>query len=260
MRNYSCHIRGFLALLSFLTIIPTKIHDVFLAAEYFHLVPIVGLIEGVIVVLPLFIPIPSMMKAVLALLIFYILTGFNHLDGFADFIDALASRRKNEEALKIMKEPWRGTMAIVSTTLLIIITYASLTVLVDVENKWYYIVILAQVLAFESAFILAILSNPPTYQGLGKLFITKAKRPRKIIANIILMLIITSSILLFYSLSLVKILILIVMTTATLLTVLYAYIESHRVLGYSTGDVLGFCLELSRSTNLLIASILLSVG
>ncbi len=257
MHKYSCHIRGFLALLSFLTIIPTKVHDVFLAAEYFHLVPIVGFIEGVIVILPLFIPIPSMMKAILALLAFYILTGFNHLDGFADFIDALASRKKNEEALKIMKEPWRGTMAIASTTLLILVTYISLIVLV--ENKWYTI-ILAQVLAFESMFILAILSNPPTYQGLGKLFITKAKRPRKIMANIILMSIITFLILLLYSPDLVKILTLIIMTITTLLIILYAYVKSHRVLGYSTGDVLGFCLELSRSTNLLIASILLSVG
>jgi len=257
LHKYSCHIRGFLALLSFLTIIPTKVHDVFLAAEYFHLVPIVGFIEGVIVILPLFIPIPSMMKAILALLAFYILTGFNHLDGFADFIDALASRKKNEEALKIMKEPWRGTMAIASTTLLILVTYISLIVLV--ENKWYTI-ILAQVLAFESMFILAILSNPPTYQGLGKLFITKAKRPRKIMANIILMSIITFLILLLYSPDPVKILTLIIMTTTTLLIILCAYVKSHRVLGYSTGDVLGFCLELSRSTNLLIASILLSVG
>ena len=257
MHKYSYHIRGFLALLSFLTIIPTKVHDVFLAAEYFHLVPIVGFIEGVIVILPLFIPIPSMMKAILALLAFYILTGFNHLDGFADFIDTLASRKKNEEALKIMKEPWRGSMAIASTTLLILVTYISLIVLV--ENKWYSI-ILAQILAFESMFILAILSNPPTYQGLGKLFITRAKRPRKIMANIILMLVITFLILLFYGPDLVKILTLIIMTITTLLTILYAYVKSHRVLGYSTGDVLGFCLELSRSANLLIASILLSVG
>jgi len=257
LHKYSYHIRGFLALLSFLTIIPTKVHDVFLAAEYFHLVPIVGFIEGVIVILPLFIPIPSMIKAVLALLTFYILTGFNHLDGFADFIDTLASRKKNEEALKIMKEPWRGSMAIASTTLLILVTYISLIVLV--ENKWYSI-ILAQILAFESMFILAILSNPPTYQGLGKLFITRAKRPRKIMANIILMLVITFLILLFYGPDLVKILTLIIMTITTLLTILYAYVKSHRVLGYSTGDVLGFCLELSRSANLLIASILLSVG
>lgn len=257
MHKYSYHIRGFLALLSFLTIIPTKVHDVFLAAEYFHLVPIVGFIEGVIVILPLFIPIPSMIKTVLALLAFYILTGFNHLDGFADFIDALASRKKNEEALKIMKEPWRGTMAIASTTLLILVTYISLVVLI--ENKWYSI-IFAQVLAFESMFILAILSNPPTYQGLGKLFITRAKRPRKIMANIILMLVITSLILLLYGPDPVEILTLIIMTIATLLTMLYAYVKSHRVLGYSTGDVLGFCLELSRSANLLIASVLLSVG
>ena len=257
MHKYSYHIRGFLALLSFLTIIPTKVHDVFLAAEYFHLVPIVGFIEGVIVILPLFIPIPSTIRAVLALLAFYILTGFNHLDGFADFIDTLASRKKNEEALKIMKEPWRGSMAIASTTLLILVTYISLIVLV--ENKWYSI-ILAQILAFESMFILAILSNPPTYQGLGKLFITRAKRPRKIMANIILMLVITFLILLFYGPDLVKILTLIIMTITTLLTILYAYVKSHRVLGYSTGDVLGFCLELSRSANLLIASILLSVG
>lgn len=258
MRKHSHYIRGFLALLSFLTIIPTRVYDVALAAEYFYLIPIVGFIEGLIAVLPLLMPIPLMLKAALTLLLLYVLTGFNHLDGFADFVDAIMSKRSNEEALKIMKEPWRGTMAIASVVLLIILTYVSIIILAE-GNKWY-VIVLAQILTFESSFILAVLSNPPTYQGLGRLFVTKVKRSGKIIANIALALVAVFSILIPYITDYNAILTLIFMVSTTLLTVLYVYIKAHSILGYSTGDVLGFCLELSRLVNLLTASILLSIG
>ncbi len=257
MKTVRKYINGFLALISFATIIPTGIHDISAAAEFFYLIPLVGFIEGLIVIPLLFIPITSFLKAILVLLVLYTITGLIHIDGFTDFIDALASRKTGEEVLKIMKEPCRGAIAIVSDILLIIVTYIALVIVANNEYNWY-IILISQIFAFESIFLLATISNSPKYEGLGKLFITKAKDIKKSLVNILLLILLLFIVA--YNINMMKILSLVSAAIITLIILLYTNIKSHKVLGYANGDILGFCLELSRTSILFITSILIALG
>ncbi len=248
--------KGFLALLSFLTIIPTRVHDLLLAAKYFYLVPLVGLVEGAIVILPLYTSLPLELKAVLALTLSYLITGFNHIDGFADFTDAIASRKKGVEALRIVKEPWKGPMAIIATILLVLTTFASLMYL---SIRYYYTVIIAHILAGESMFILASVSGQPDYKGLGSVFIAEAKKPYKIMLNSVIASLALVPLSYLYGLQPLVTVATLLMALAMMVAVLYTYVKAHSILGYSNGDVLGFCYELTRTVTLLAAAIPLSI-
>ena len=262
MSKLGRHVRGFLALLSFLTIIPTQVYDVVLASRYFYIVPLVGVIEGLITALPILLSIPLILKALLATLLMYVLTGFMHIDGFADFIDALASGKRGEEALRIMKEAWRGSIAIASVNLLILTSFVSLNFLVI--TRWFILIIIAQILASESMFILARISKSSPYEGLGRLFITQSKTNNKTLLSVVLTLIV---ILLFLTIPslvssfrfLIVILTSIIMSVTTILTIMYTHTKSHDVLGFVNGDALGFCFELSRTLNLLTASVIITL-
>jgi len=60
------------------------------------------------------------------ILIPILLTGFIHLDGFMDTSDAILSRRKFEEKLRILKDPHTGAFAVIMVALLFIFQYAAL--------------------------------------------------------------------------------------------------------------------------------------
>ncbi len=248
-------VKGFLALLSFLTIIPTRVHDLLLGARYFYMVPLVGLVEGFIVVLPLYTGLPLELKALLALILSYLVTGFNHIDGFADFIDAIASRKHGEEALRIIKEPWKGPMAIISTILLVLTAFTSIMYL---STRYYYLVVTSHVLASESMFLLAVFSRQPGYQGLGSLFIGEAKKNTSIIYNIVVAALVLALLTYMYRPFPLVMIAFLLMTLTAMVTVFYTYVKAHSILGYSNGDVLGFCFELTKTATLLVAVVPLS--
>lgn len=243
-----------MALLSFLTIIPTGIHDLSLASRFFYLSPIIGLIEGLVAVSPMFLDAPTYVRAAIILVLSHLITGFNHLDGFADLSDAIASGRRGEDMLRIMKKPERGAAAIASTTLLIIVSYSSLLELVD--ELWWQMIMLSHVLASESMYLLAISSTPPGYDGLGRVFIVESKRGVGAMVNLI-------------SFGFILILILsfgggltphgLTMVAAMILIVTYTRVKSHRILGFVNGDVLGFCYELTKAATLILPAALTSI-
>lgn len=249
-------LKGFLALLSFLTIIPTRVHDIQLAARHFYLVPLVALIEGLIVALPLYTSLPLELKAVIALVLSYIITGFNHIDGFADFTDAIASRKRGKEALRMVKEPWKGPMAIVATVLLILIVYTSLTYL---SRVCYYFIITSHVLAGEAMFVLAIISKRPEYPGLGNMFIVEAKEKHHILSNVLLTSVLLLLLTYVYYLGFSIVVGSLTMILAMMMAVLYTYVKAHSILGFSNGDVLGFCYELVKAVTLLVSVVSLSI-
>ncbi len=249
-------VKGFLALLSFLTIIPTGVHDIYLAARSFYTVPLIGFIEGLIVVLPFYTSLPVGVKAVIALLLSYIITGLNHVDGFADFVDAIASRKRGGEALKVIKEPWKGPMAIASTILLVLVTYTCLQHL----YKYTDIIVVAHILAAESMYLLAVFSNKPDYRGLGTLFIEESKKPPRVIANIAVFLALLIVLVLVYASEPITTITFMAMSLGMMASVFYTYVKSHSILGYSNGDVLGFCYELTRTLVLLLAVIPLTIA
>jgi len=244
-------VKGFMALLSFLTIIPMRVHDLSSASRFFYLTPIIGLLEGSIAVAPILLDTPIYVRATLILAISYLITGFSHLDGFADFADVLGSGRSGEDALKIMKEPGRGAIATAATTLLIIVAYSSLIALVS--RGWWHVIILSHVLASESMYLLATASTPPSYHGLSRDFIIESKHRARIAVNLLSLGVISLAIAYIRWDSIRHQLAAI---APTIIAIIYTRMKSHRVLGFANGDVLGFCYEVSKAAILIFSATL----
>ena len=254
MRRLLEKVKGFMALLSFLTIIPTGVHDLASASRLFYLAPIIGLLEGSMAVAPILLDTSIYVKAALILVISYLITGFSHLDGFADFADALGSGGSGEDALRIMKEPGRGAIATAATTLLIIVAYSSLIVLV--AEGWWQVIMLSHVLASESMYLLSMVSTPPGYHGLGRNFIIESKHGARIAMNLLTL----GAIFLLISyirrdLAYCQLAVIV----PTIIAVAYTWMKSHRVLGFVNGDVLGFCYELVKAATLIFSATLTSL-
>jgi len=245
--------KGFMALLSFLTIIPTGVHDLESASKLFYLAPVVGLLEGSMAAAPILLNAPIYVRAALILVASYLITGFSHLDGFADFADALGSGRSGEDALKIMKEPGRGAISTAATALLIIVVYSSLVALV--ARGWWDVIILSHVSASESMYLLAMVSAPPSYRGLSRDFIIESKRGARIAINLLAVGVI------FFVIAYIRrdtICHRLMMIASTIIAVIYTRMKSHRVLGFANGDVLGFCYELAKAAALMSSAALTS--
>ena len=245
--------KGFMALLSFLTIMPTGVHDLESASSLFYLAPVVGLLEGSIAAAPILLNAPIYVKAALILAVSYLITGFSHLDGFADFADALGSGRSGEDALRIMKGSGRDAVAVAATILLIIVAYSSLTVLA--AEGWWHVIVLSHVSASESMYLLAMASAPPSYRGLGRNFITESKRGARIAMNLLAVGAI------FLAIAYIRrdaICHQLAIIASTLIAVIYTRVKSHRVLGFANGDVLGFCYELAKAAALISSAALTS--
>ena len=254
MRSLLEKFKGFMALLSFLTIIPTEVHDLESASRSFYLAPIIGLLEGSIAAIPILLNAPIYVKAALILVISYLITGFSHLDGFADFADALGSGRRGEDALKIMKKPGRGAISTAATALLLIVVYSSLVALV--AGGLWDIIILSHVSASESMYLLSMVSTPPSYHGLSRDFIIESKRGARIAINLLAVGAIFLAIAyirrdtIYHQLT---------MIASTIIAVIYTWVKSHRVLGFANGDVLGFCYELAKASALISSTTLTSL-
>jgi adenosylcobinamide-GDP ribazoletransferase len=246
------------SLISFLTIIPTGSYDIEEAAKCFPLVPFVGLIVSSIASVPLFLS-QKPPFVLLTFLLLYILTGLNHLDGFADFVDTLASGKKGEEALRVLKEPWRGAFSQAALSLVIMSTFISVYYL----KKDVLSIIIAHILSYESMYLVANMAPPPPYRGLGRIFIEKSSSSRAKVSNALSL--IASLLLLYIVLYIVNMSVYKVISetlVVVFISVLVSYISSKQAkgtLGFVNGDVMGYTLELSRTLNLLGIALLKAI-
>lgn len=89
--------------------------------------PFVGAIIGGINFLVCFlldkINTPFMIIAFLMTFIPLLLTGFMHLDGFIDTVDAIGSYREKEERIRILKDSHVGAFGVISVSLLLLATF-----------------------------------------------------------------------------------------------------------------------------------------
>ncbi len=242
------------SLLTFFTIIPAGSYDIEEAARCFPLIPLIGLLISFIGALPLFF-VKNILMTLLSFLILYILTGLNHIDGFADFVDVIASRKVGEEALKVLKEPWRGAFSQASVTMLMLTVFVSI----------YYLksdplfIILVHIFSYNSMFLVATFGTPSPYRGLGRIFIEASTGFKAKISNILAL---TSSLLMIYltaflfNNNIIKIILYtIISLIVSLLVAILSLHQANKTLGFVNGDVMGYTLELSRALNLLVLAI-----
>ena len=130
----------FMAWGNFLSIpCPKKIWDNNLRKEMLSLLPLVGLIAGLIEFLLLmlvrsiyghgFFPIP--VAAFILTLITFGISGFMHADGFMDCSDAILSRRDLEERRRILKDSTVGAFSVISMIFMVLGTYAAFTAITE---------------------------------------------------------------------------------------------------------------------------------
>ncbi len=255
-------IKGIKSLLSLLTTIPIGEKDIESGARIFYLVPLIGLIEGCIVGAIL-----SVMKilqlsmdiiATLYIAIHIAVTGGIHIDGYADYLDAIGSHRRGEEALKIMKDSRKGTFSIAILILSLIISYISMKELITL-NPFELIPLLISIYvsATESMYIVAVIGREEPYRGLGYMFSKYAKPLKNIMVNVTIYILIILLILVI-NMRILLHLLAIVMLTITIS--FFSYRDSRYRIGFVTGDVMGFTYELLRILSLLTLSILVSWG
>ncbi|MEV4261797.1 adenosylcobinamide-GDP ribazoletransferase [Kribbella sp. NPDC049584] len=110
------------------------------------LAPVVGVViggvaAGVIALAQLVKPDADLLAAVLGVLVIAALSGGLHLDGLADFADALGSRRDRETMLRIMKQSDIGPFGVVAIVGVLLLDVAALTACIQFGYGWQAILI-----------------------------------------------------------------------------------------------------------------------
>ncbi|MFF1823000.1 adenosylcobinamide-GDP ribazoletransferase [Kribbella sp. NPDC058245] len=100
-----------------------------------------GVAAGVVALVQLVRPDADLLAAVLGVLAVAALSGGLHLDGLADFADALGSRRDRETMLRIMKQSDIGPFGVLSIIAVLLIDVAALTACIQSHFGWQAILI-----------------------------------------------------------------------------------------------------------------------
>ncbi|WUJ68616.1 adenosylcobinamide-GDP ribazoletransferase [Kribbella soli] len=105
------------------------------------LAPVVGVViggvaAGVISLVQLVKPEADLLAAVLGVLVIAALSGGLHLDGLADFSDALGSRRDRGTMLRIMKQSDIGPFGVVAIVGVLLLDVAALTACIQSGYGW----------------------------------------------------------------------------------------------------------------------------
>jgi adenosylcobinamide-GDP ribazoletransferase len=266
-------IRGFKGLISLLTIIPVGRSSLVDAASVFYMVPLSGLVEGVLLALPIYIlailDVNALVIGALYVTAHYILTGGIHLDGFADYSDILFSRASGSRAQLILKDPRRGSFAVIAVAInvsLSLATTATLSmILLSLTGLEGFIVLatilcLVYVASAESMFLTLSLAPPEPYEGMARVFSVKASGSRARLLNLIVYTLTLSVLALplalavgVEGLTLTLTPLLVVQALVTLFTVW----DSTSRLGFANGDVAGFSFELTRILSLTVLAVVL---
>lgn len=139
--------RGFFFALQFLTVIPVRTYASIDAKELGRstgLFPLVGAIQGIIIVganflfLKLF---PADITNILIMIVLILTNGGFHLDGFADTIDGLAGGNTKEEKLDIMRDSKIGAIGVVALILLLLTKFLAINSLqAEIKNYILFLI------------------------------------------------------------------------------------------------------------------------
>lgn len=239
-------------MISFLTIIPAggSFED---ASMHFYMVPIVGFIEGALSSIPVIVVKP--ITAALATALTYIINGFQHMDGFIDFSETLATGRRGYDAVKVLKDTHRGSFAITIGIIDILVVYSAL---VTMGGVTLVILPLTGAASAYSMFITANLGRQAD-SGMGRYFIVRSKGRLKLVYSTIIYVVIALAV----ALTMLHndaeaIMVITVSLIGALSSSLISIHLSHSRLGFVNGDVLGFSFELSKAIILTTLSLALT--
>ena len=252
-------LRSLKALASLLTSLPLGPSSLEDAARAFHLVPLVGLLEGVLVAsvleLSARLNLNPLLSGALFALAHVAVTGGLHLDGFSDYSDVVGARARGDRAASILKDPRRGSFAVTAVALNLLLTTAMAAQLRELSEARgagggvaLPLVTLCYVLSAESLYLTLLYSETEPYDGMAKPFSIEAKR-RGLKSNAAALAGTVLPLQAWLSLRVGLLGALIAVASALCLMLASAMLvarDSASRLGYSNGDVAGFSYELTR--------------
>ncbi|TDD60773.1 adenosylcobinamide-GDP ribazoletransferase [Kribbella antibiotica] len=200
-----------------------------------------GIAAGVVALVQLVRPDADLLAAVLAVLVVAGLSGGLHLDGLADFADALASRRDRETMLRIMKQSDIGPFGVISIVGSLLIDIAALTACIQSGFGWQAILIATT--ASRLTLVWTCRTTVPSARpdGLGAVVAATVPTPAAVLSTLVVLA--AASALAWLTGSSVH-----AAAIAVLLATAAALATTHRArttLGGTTGDVLGAAIELA---------------
>ncbi|OFV66343.1 MAG: cobalamin-5-phosphate synthase [Candidatus Syntrophoarchaeum butanivorans] len=234
--------KGFKDVLGFFTIIPVRSGDFEGAADHAYWLPAVGaLIAGIASVFAAlsFYLLPPSLTGIIVLLVSLLITGFNNIDGLADFADGMMAHGNLERKRSAMKDTGIGISGLVSCIFVIGIAASVLMELSILGFSSLIKAIFVSEIGAKYAMLLISYVGRPAFEGLGSAFLERVKGPQIVIGSII-------AIILLLPAGPVSLTALIVIPTVFTILVL-----ADRNFGGISGDVIGACGELSRTAILL---------
>lgn len=210
------------------------------------LFPLVGLIIGALlfsVQAAASLVFSPLTVAVFQTLAWVMITGGLHLDGLADTMDGLGSRRERERMLEIMKDSSIGAFGALS---LILILIMKTVLLYELNGVSPLLILLVPLTARWGQLISIRYFQPARKDGMGRFFQEYMRRTELILGLITIVLVYTASGNLFLLLLLP-------------LHGLFVYLTSlsiSRRLGGLTGDVYGFICETGETVTLVLIVLL----
>jgi adenosylcobinamide-GDP ribazoletransferase len=235
-----------LDLIGFFTRIPAGKTSIEKAAEYSFLLPVIGAFIGLIVGIVSFLSFKYMydfLATLLTIVILYLITGLNHLDGLADFADGLYTSETKVRKIDAMKDVKIGIAGVTFVLFAVLfIIYGVFLLKGDI-----YKIVVAEICA-KTAMLSALFFSKPLDSGIGELFIKKLNKaafPFSIIFSIVISFILLG----FLGFSAV-----IISIFVSLIIVFVAI----RGFGGVNGDIIGAINEISRIV--CVFTLLLNVG
>ncbi len=250
MKFRNAFLRVFASHISFFTIVPVPQHlvDIKLALRYIDLSCLIVSTLQLVTLLPIqiildILGVSSFVKCVLLYSLSLVLTGFLHIDGFTDVVDAIFA--PSERRFEVLKDPRVGACGAAALTLLLILGAVSvINCSVDPSLALYLSDLVGRAVCSISARL-----GEPLHPGLGSLLVQEL-RSRRILHRFGLLLPIALTLSIACMLHVAVLAAVAISLVLSTLVVIYVV----RTLGGISGDVLGFAIELSRHLTLLMLS------
>ncbi len=250
--------KSFAVMLSFFTRIPLKLRfeiDGAVFARGIKYLPVIAMIIGVPVgaLLALNTWVGPYLAALLSLGAYLLISGGLHVDGLADTMDALGSRRERETMLAIMKDSHIGTFGVLG-----ICVYIAGMLVCIANSDWVFAGLFA--LAGRTEALLCSRLFPYAREsGTGHGFVGKVKTGHIAVSVLVygLLAVLLSFDVIVWTFSVRRMLALLIPFAASLAVTTAVVRGISRKLGGVTGDVIGFCIELSQLLYLLCGCLLL---
>ncbi len=228
------------ALLSFFTRIPAGYYSLEEVYSCTHLLPLLGAVEALIVSTPLLALAPHpWIAAVLATILHAAVTGGLHIDGLADYMDAVLAGARGEDARRLMKDPRLGTGGVLAVTLHTILSVVALASLARLQPlQTLYALLAAYALAAYSMLLAPLLGGEEPYRGLASVYHRYAARNAVRAAPLAILAL--TPLLAYNTIPAAA------SIAAWLATTYLAARDAAERLGYISGDVIGMIYEASR--------------